>query len=157
MPKSPDVYDRLKSTKLDELTVSNLNDATKESFIESNNVQLWSQSITLDRALDAGRTFPHGLPIPELCGVESETVANGASATIKPDGNEIWRIMAVSSTADLAISLFDGATGYCLIQTDSLLGVTYPDLYITPTLYLSISNGTGDSATCNVAYCKVSL
>jgi len=156
MPKSPDVYDRLKTTKLDELTVSNLNDATKESFIESNNVQLWSQSITLDRALDAGRTFPHGLPIPELCGIESETVANGASTTIKPDGNEIWRILAISADAALSIALFDGATGYCVISTDEG-NVTYPDLYITPTLYISINNGTGDSATCNVAYCKVSL
>jgi hypothetical protein len=155
MPRAPDVYDRLKTTKISELTLTQLNEAIKASYINQNQVPLWSQAITLDRALDSNRTYPHGLPIPELCAISSNVIANGASATLKPTGTEIYRIQSIISTANIQVSLYDGTTNATFHEGTN--PENFGNFYITPTLYIVMANGTGDEATCNISYCKVGL
>ena len=155
MPTAPDVYDRLKTTKLEDLTVEQLNQSIKASYINKDQVSLWSQAITLDRSLDSGRTYPHSLPIPELSAIQSETIADGAQATFKPAGTEIFRIQCIDSSANVVISLFDG-TSNCQLMSGSD-PVTFGNLFLTPTLYLVMTNGSGSSATTTIAYHKVGL
>tara|TARA_Y100001963_G_scaffold30932_1_gene42493 strand:- start:465 stop:932 length:468 start_codon:yes stop_codon:yes gene_type:complete len=155
MPLAPDVYDRLKTTKLEDLTLSQLNQAIKASYINKDQVNLWSQAITLDRSLDAGRTYPHALPIPELSAVSSNTIADGAVATFKPTGTEIYRVEVIDSSANVVISLFDGTTN-CQLMSGSD-PVVFSNLFLTSTLYLAMTNGSGSSATTTIAYHKVGL
>ena len=155
MPSAPDVYDRLKTTKLEDLTVEQLNQSIKASYINKDQVNLWSQAITLDRSLDAGRTYPHGFPIPELSAVSANTIADGAVATFKPEGKEIYRIECIDSSANVVISLFDGTTNCHLMSGSD--PVVFTNLFLTSTLYLAMTNGSGSSATTNIAYHKVGL
>ena len=155
MPQAPDVYDRLKTTKLEDLTVEQLNSSIKASYINKDQVSLWSQAITLDRSLDSGRTYPHALPIPELSAVSSNTIADGAIATFKPTGTEIYRVEVIDSSANVVISLFDG-TNNCQLMSGSD-PVVFSSLFLTSTLYLAMTNGSGSSATTTIAYHKVGL
>jgi len=154
MPLAPDVYDRLKSTQISELTVTQLNEAIKASYVNKDQVPLWSQAITLDRTI-SNRTYAHALPIPELSTISSNEIANGASATLKPTGSEIYRIQSIISTANLQVSLYDGTTNAAFHTGTN--PENFGNFFITPTLYLVMANGTGDTATCNVSYHVVGL
>ena len=168
MPKAPDVYDRLKSTQIEGLTITQLNAATKDSFIEHNNVQFWGQAITLDRALESSRTYSHGLEIPEGGYVNSQTVDSSSVASYQPTGSEIFRIQAISvtgasGTPSVSIALTDG-TSMALMKTEDATTTTTSFMPmgapfdITNSLYLRVINHDGSiNVTVQVAYQKMSL
>jgi len=149
------LYDYLVTTLISEATIEQLDQSAKSTYINESNIEFWRGVLTVNKVLESSRTYPHGLPIPELCAVSSNTVANGASATVKPTGTEVWRIQSIHSSADMTITLYDGTTNAVLMSGSS--PQVFANLFITPTLYLVITNGSGDSAVCNVAYCKVGL
>lgn len=151
----PTIYDLLSKKDISEVTVTLLDSATKVTAVDRKTVPFWTGPITLSQAVEKSRTYPHGFPIPELSAISSNTIANGASATVKPTGTEIWRVEVITSSADMAVSLFDGTTNM-LLQSGTAPGI-YSNLFLTSTLYLVIANGSGDEATCNIAYHKVGL
>lgn len=149
------LYDYLVTTQISDVEVAQLDNSSKETYVNESNIEFWRGPITISKVVDATRTYPHGLPIPELCAVSTNTIANGAAATVKPTGTEIWRVQSIHSTADMTVSLFDGTTNALLMSGSS--PQVFSNLFITPTLYLSIANGSGDAAVCNISYCKVGL
>ena len=151
----PTIYDLLSKKDISEVTVTLLNAATKVTAVDRKTVPFWTGPITLSQAVSKSRTYPHGLPIPELSAISSNTIANGAAATLKPEGTEIWRIECIQSTADITVTLYDGTTNQVLHSGTS--PQVFGNLFITPTLYLVMTNGSGDSAVCNVSYHKVGL
>ena len=151
----PTIYDLLSKKDISEVTVTLLDSATKVTAVDRKTVPFWTGPITLSQAVEKSRTYPHGFPIPELSAISSNTIANGGSATVKPTGTEIWRVEVITSSADLTVSLFDGTTNM-LLQSGTAPGI-YSNLFLTSTLYLVIANGSGDEATCNIAYHKVGL
>ena len=151
----PSIYDQLAKQSVSELTISDLNTGTKVTAIDEATVNYWRGPITLHRVLASSRTYADGLPIPEASGISSNTIADSANATVKPTGTEIWRIQTINSTADLTVTLFDGATN-AVVMSGSTPQV-FANLFLTNTLYLVITNGSGGEATCNVSYHKVSL
>ena len=150
----PTIYDLLSKKAISEVTQTQLNSAVKVSDVDRNTVEFWSGPITVQRALEM-RTYPHALPIPELSTISSNTIANGATAQLKPTGTEIWAIQSIISTADIQVSLYDGTTN-ATIHTGTNPQV-YSNLLIDPTLYIVMANGSGDEATCNISYHKLSL
>ena len=168
MPRAPDVYDRLKTTQVNELTVNNLDSSTKESFIEASNVKLWGQSITLNRTLEASRCYPNGLIIPETGSIDSEGVAATEFQDFQPSGTEIWQVIGLSVTSDsgtptVQVFLTDGSS-FCLMHS-SAVATTGTSMFpfeapftISKTLYLRVVNMDGSiDVTANLAYSKVGL
>jgi len=151
----PSVYDYLKTTKIDDLRIAQLDSSAKNSFTNKSSIDLWSAVITLNRTLEASRTYAHGLSIPELSAVDSNVIAHEASALVQPSGTEVWRIQSITSSADMTVSLYDGTT-YTTIQTGTT-PIVYGNLFINNTLYISIANASGSPAMCNIAYHKVGL
>jgi hypothetical protein len=151
----PTIYDLLSKKDISEVTITLLNAATNVTAVDRKTVDFWTGPITLNRVLEASRTMAHGLPIQETGAISSNVVANGATAQVKPTGTEIWRIQAITSSADVPVSLYDGATNQIIHSGTS--PQVFANLFITPTLYLAIANGSGSEVTVNIAYVKVSL
>jgi hypothetical protein len=154
----PSIYDQLAKEPLSDLTITQLNSGSSVTAIDAATLNYWRGPITLHRIAGSSRTYPHGLPIPEASGIESATVADAGSATMKPTGSEIWEIQAIDSTADVMYSLYDGASVVQLVASPSAAPfIPTSPLFLTPTLYLIISNSSGGEATVGLAYHKVSL
>jgi len=158
MPHTPDIYNLLTGFKIDDATITQLDSATKESFVNEDNADFWRGPIFISKVLEAGRTYPHGLPIPDLSAVNSQVVANGASGTLQPTGTEVWLIESISNTGGtILMQLADGSA----VSTIKSLaaGADYQPsapLYITNSLYLALT-ASSDDCTVTVAYHKVSL
>lgn len=150
--QDPTIYDLIASQAMSATTITQLNNATKNTFIEKTNIEFWSGVITVARALEESRTYGHGLPIPEGSGVTNVTIADGATGEIKPQGSEIWLVESIDN--DNCVSfLIDGGAGAVPITAD----LNTAPLYLTPTLYIAFSNASGGEQTPGIAYHKVSL
>jgi len=156
MPE-PSIYDLLTNTKLSSVTQANLDAAAKNTFIDRNNVNYWSGIITVARALQESRTFSHGLPIPESGVVHTETIADGANASVMPTGTEIWQVMGIEiDNCSFTLVDADGNTCDVTPQSSNRLEGLGP-LYLSATMGFKIFNGSGSEQTPKIAYFKVSL
>ena len=151
----PSIYDQLAKESLSDLTVTQLNAGSSVTAIDQATISYWKGPITLARILESSRTYSGGLPIPEASAVSKNTVADSSSATVKPEGTEIWRIQSINQTADMTVTLFDGSNN-AIIMTGTTPQV-FANLFLTNTLYLAITNGSGGEADCVISYHKVSL
>jgi len=160
MPE-PSIYDYLSKYSLSEVTTALLNDSAKSTNIDPVNLKFWQGVITVERILADSRTYPHGLPIPETGAVLIETIANGADATMKPTGTEIWRVENVDQD-NCTIEMQDADGNLSPILLTAPAGAPYTftwsvPFYISSTLFLKFSNGSGGEQTPSIAYHKVSL
>lgn len=151
----PSIYDKLATELVANVTVEQFNTITKDTFIDRNNVDFWSGVITVARTLQESRTYPHGLPIPELSEMGTVTVADGASESIKPTGTEVWCVQAVSDD-NCTPFITDGAGIMPLTLGGAQATVSGP-LYLTNKLWIGFSNASGSEQTPGIAYHKVSL
>jgi len=116
MPRiDADLYDYLATSKVSEVTVSQLEQALENSFINKSNIEFWKGAITVQRLLEVSRTYPHGLPIPETGGIVQTVLGTGEDFDIQPPGSEIWRITGMNmtgagGTSECSISYYDGST-----------------------------------------------
>jgi hypothetical protein len=156
MAHSPDIYNLLTGVKIDDATIVQLDAATKESFINKDNAEFWRGPIFISKVMEAGRTYPHGLPVPESGAIVVETIPNGELGTIQPSGTEVWLIQAVA-TDNCAIFLSDGSNVVDISSTAEYIGRTRNPMYITNSLYIVLQNASGSEQTPAVAYHKVSL
>ena len=122
---------------------------------------------TIHRVLEM-RTYPHGLPIPELGAVQSQAVDAGVAVSFLPTGTEEWKIMALSITAaggtpNVQVYLTDGVTNVLMLKqpastTESNFMPLETPFIITASLYLVILNtDVSNAISANIAYHKVSL
>ena len=154
MSKDPSIYDLLAKQNISELTVENLDKAPKYSSIDPTNLEFWSGVITVSRAMEHSRTFPHGLPIPDSQAIEVLTVADGATGPIKPTGdNEIWRVENIDLD-NCVCGFFDG-TSFSALPVSA--PYNSPPFYITASVYLAFNNGSGSEQTPSIVYSKVAL
>jgi len=154
MQGQPSIYDLLAKKPLSEVTVSDINAAMARTKTDTATFDFWQGVIMLQAALSAGRTYGHGLPIPEASAVFSQAVADGSSATLKPTSPEMFEVISIFGGAT-DISLSDGS-GSAPVPTDAN-GNLYSPIIITPTMFLNFDNSSGGSVTVSVAYNKVSL
>ena len=146
------IYHMLQGQTLDELTVTNLDTATGRTFINHDNLEFWKGILTLSHITKAYRTYAHGLPLPETAAIEVVTIADGATGTVKPQGDtEIWRVESIDLD-NCAVAMFDGATA-SPIEASRLAA----PFLITAKVYLAFSNASGGEQTPSIAYSKVSL
>lgn len=151
----PSIYDQLAKEALSELTVTQLNAGSSVTSVDQATIAYWKGPITLARILESSRTYAHGLPVPESGDVEVLSVDDASVGTIKPTGTEVWLVQGLSSDETVGFALFDGTN---TVPLDSSTGyIPTSPLYLTPTLYLSVSNGSGSAASVKLAYHKVSL
>lgn len=154
MSKDPSIYDYLAKQNISELTVENLNEMTKVSAIDPSNIEFWSGVITVARAMNESRTFPHGLPIPETMALEVLTIADSSTAPLKPSGDtEIWRIENID--LDNCVGGFYDGVNFSPFPTAAPFNS--PPFYITAQVYLMFNNGSGGEQTPSVVYSKVAL
>lgn len=152
----PDIYELLAAQQTASTTVTQLNSATKSTYIDKSNVEFWSGMITIARAIQESRTYAHGLPIPETASVSVITVADGAQEKFGDDlgDTEIVRVENLDLDG-CAVGFYDGSN---LNPITPLTGnLCQCPLFVTKNAYLIFSNSTGSSQTPSVAYSKVLL
>jgi hypothetical protein len=152
----PSIYDYLAKKNVAELTVEQLNTATKSTNLDPVNIEFWQGIITLHRVLNDSRTFGAGLPIPETGSTATVTIADGANAPIKPSGTEIYRLMNVDFDSCTA-ALTDGDGNYSIIDTSTDGWFNMSPIYLSANLFLTFFNGTGSEQTPTIAFFKVAL
>ena len=154
-----DVYDLLATQAVSATTLAQLDSSIKNSIIDRTNTKFWNGPITIYRTIEASRTYPHGLPIPELSAVDSMSIEDGQDDTLKPDDPGLFQIVSIFSDKDVSLQL-TGTGGTTLLGSLSAGGVFLPTggrLIITPSLYLQVANASGQTATVTIAYHTVGL
>ena len=160
----PDLFDYLATTQVSGLTISQLDSSSKNTYINKSNLHFWKGPITAFRILESSRTYPFGLPIPELGAVTTE---EGTVLSIRPSGTEIWKVQSISMTNDtlntaiVDIFLGDGSNVSKLDRVqvtagnvDDPLKLYFP-LEISNSLWLVVLSD--ETVTLNVSYHKVGL
>ena len=152
----PDIYELLAAQQTASTTVTQLNAATKSTYIDKSNLDFWAGMITIARAIQESRTYAHGLPIPETAAVSVITVADGAQEKFGDDlgDTEIVRVENIDLDG-CSVGFFDGSNVNPITPLTGNL--CQCPLFVTKNAYLIFSNGTGSSQTPSVAYSKVSL
>ena len=153
--KDPTIYELLAKQQMSATTITQLDAATKSTFIDVDNVEFWAGVITVSRALES-RTMAHGLPIAETGSTATVTIADSANAPIKPSGTEIWAVQNVNFDGCTA-AYTDADGNYSIIASapsDDWNNVT---IYMSANLFLTFFNGTGSEQTPSIAYFKVAL
>jgi hypothetical protein len=162
------IYDLLTGVKIDDATVSQLDDATGRTFVDVQTVDFWQGILTLSHVLKGARTYPHGMAIPEASTIASVTVNPEDSQDLQPTGSEVWQVIglqvqAQAGTPSVEVRLSDGSTT-CIMHTANSSTTTssfFPfeaPFNITNSLYIQAYNGDATNAVqVNLAYHKVSL
>ena len=163
----PTIYDLLAKQGIDEITQLQLNTATSNSDVDEASIDFWKGPITLQRVLEM-RTYPQGLPIPELSAISAQPVPAEQSVQWQPSGTELWalvglQIIAGSGTPTCTVELFDGATT-CILHsgtTSTTASSFFPwesPLIIDNPVYLQVTNThASDEVVATIAYHKVGL
>ena len=154
MKGQPSIYDLLAKKPLSQVTVSDINTAMAPTKTDTATYDFWQGVIMLQAALSAGRTYGHGLPIPEASAIATQAVADSGSYQLKPTAPEMYQVISIASGAT-NVSLTDGS-GSAPVPLDAN-GNLYSPIILTPTMFLNFDNGSGSSVTVAVAYNKVSL
>jgi len=163
----PTIYDLLAKQGIDEITIAQLNTATSNSAVDEASIEFWKGPIVLQRVLQM-RTYPHGLPVPELGAVRSQPADPGGTTSFIPSGTEEWKIMGISITAaggtpPVSVFLTDGLTTVLMHSgatstTESNFMPLETPFIITASLYLLILNDDLSNAiSTKVAYHTVGL
>ena len=148
------IYELLTGVKIEDATVEQLDTATGRTFVDTQTREFWQGILTLNHVMKAARTYPHGLPIPETGDVHIETIANGASATVGPTKTEIWLIQNIDPD-NCSVAFIDDEGNVSPITRDAQ--AQWTPFYITRTLKIAFSNGSGSEQTPSISYLKVSL
>ena len=152
-----DIYNLLTGVQIEDATTTQLNSATGRTFIDTASRDFWHGVLTLNHVIKAARTYAHGLPIPEASAMQTVTVADSASGTIKPTGTEVWQVQTVALDNCTAF-LTDGSGIQLLYPFGDATSPTHQGpLYLTNTLYIGFSNASGSEQTPGLSYHKVSL
>ena len=167
MPE-PSIYDYLAKKNVSELTISELNSATKLTNLDPLNAAFWQGVITLNRVLSDSRTMPHGLPIPELSLIEGQACPPSEAVQFQPTGTELWEIIGIQiigagGTPIVSAELFNGSES--VIMAKGTFGTSAGSLFpfessfiIDNAMYLQITNEDGSNAiNASIAYHKVAL
>lgn len=168
----PSIYDYLAKQNLSELTVENLDSASKNTSIDPSNVEFWAGVITISRALQESRCYAWGHPIPESGVVgQASDIAGGVAIPLQPSGTELWRVTGMDVTGSAAGVTFElymsDGTNDCLIDSGTV-GTTKTELIpngaistliTSATMFLKIKcTETGaDTLAISYAYDKVGL
>ena len=144
------IYDLLTGVQIDALEVGQLDTATGRTYIDRDAADFWTPIILLSTVMDKARTYPHGLPIPESGNTATQTIADGADYTAQPTGTEIWRVEALNVDSCTA-TLRAGAGGI------PITAIPPGGLYLTNTVFITFTNGTGSDKNPAIVYSKVSL
>lgn len=158
MASTDEIYDLLSGEKLSEVTITQLNTASSRTYVDRENLNWWQGPLALGAIIKASRTFAHGLPIPEASGIDSMTIADGASDTLKPASPAIYEVVGLQSSTAVSIGVTDGSaiTYVHNLGSAGMYEPTHP-LYLTDSLYLIVANNSGGSSSVTVAYHTVAL
>ena len=145
-----DIYDLLTGVKLEDLTTTQLDTAAGRTFVDRDSEKFWMGVLTLSTMIGKSRTYSHGLVIPESGNIATSTISDGADYTVQPSGTEIWFVQGLDADS-CTINLRTGGGG--IVITTMPTG----GLYLTNTVFLTFTNGTGSDKNPAVIYSKVSL
>ena len=172
MADEPDVYSYLATSKVSEVTLTQLEQSLENSFINKRNIESWKGPITVHRLLEVSRTYPWGLPIPEAGAVTVSVIGALETYLIQPPGTEIWdikhvRLVGAGGTATAEIAFTDGVSD-CIIASAASVPAVGTDLdlndqisspvLLTNSLYLKVTETGGSfGIQIQLAYHVVSL
>lgn len=152
----PDIYELLANQQSSSTTVTQLNTATKATYIDKSNVEFWAGMITVGRMMRESRTNTGGLPIPETSGISVMTVDDGTSKEFGDALGETEIYMIHNIDLDNCSVGYTDGSGINPITPISGGPVNLP-LYVTNKMYLVFQNSSGSTQTPSVAFSKVSL
>lgn len=159
MENQASIYDLLAKKTLTNIKTTDIHSAQSRTYADTASFDFWQGVMMLSKAVEVSRTFSSGnLPIYNTGTVVSAALADGANVTHTPAGTEIWQLQLVNydsctfalKDADGNMIVLEANTG----TTDSVLKQT---IYLTSSMSLFISNGSGSSKTPVFSYFKVSL
>jgi len=152
----PDIYELLASQQASSTTVTQLNTATKATYIDRSNVEFWAGMITVGRMMRESRTNTGGLPIPETSAIDVLSIADGATEKFGDTlgDTEIYLVHNVDLD-NCSVGYFDD-TNVSPITPNGDGQIQLP-LYVTKLTYLIFSNASGSAQTPSLTYSKVSL
>ena len=167
MAQPATIYEQLTGVKISSATIDQL-DFTKNTFIDANSISWWKGPITISKVIEASRTYPHGLGIPESGTITTEALSASSAISFQPPGTEIWKVLGISIIADAGtptINVFlDSGSATCIMHTGSSStapGSFFPfeaPFTISNSLYLTLFNLDGSNdVTAALAYSKVGL
>ena len=149
----PTIFELLASQQASATTVTQLDSATKNTFIDATNIDFWSGMIEVAEMMNKSRTFAHGIVIPESGSVFTTALADSATVIVKPtaSASEVWRVENI--TADSCTFVMSDGTATSTIDLDK----NAPPFFITPTLFFVIINSSGGEKNPSFAFSKVSM
>ena len=168
----PNAYDYLATSKVSDLTITQLEQTLENSFLNRTNLEFWKGPITMHRLLEVSRTYPWGLPIPEAGTVQASGAQDaGGTYLFQPSGTELWQVSAgmgygVGGTAVIDLYWSDGTTDVLFVNDKSLAATgTMLDLnekvsapmILSNSLFLKIVEDGSNQFNIVLAYHKVSL
>jgi len=155
MAKEPDIFGYLATTQISGITTALLDSSTKNTYANQSNVQFWKGPISIWRVVEATRTYPHGIGVPEQGKVAASAAAS--SGSVQPTGTQVFKVQAISfdnagvSNATVSVKMDSGA-GTATIETltvpatDSASVKVYFPIELNNSLYLSWSSDENVSA-----------
>jgi hypothetical protein len=154
---SQSIYDMLADKQLEDVTLAQLNTPTKRIYTHPDAIPFIRDVLMMQKALEASRTYCHGIVIPEQGDVTTTTVANGATANFQPSGSEVWVLQAVDGNGSVSYMLSDGASPVPISGATADPFIPSCPIYLTNSLYLVVSNASGDAVEVSLAYQKLSM
>ena len=164
----PSIYDYLAKKDISQLTIAELDSATKSTNIDPSNTEFWQGVVFLNRVMSDSRTMPHGLPIPELSKIEGQACPPNETVSFQPEGTELWKLIGLQITGAggtpiVSVELFNGSES--VIMHKGTFSTSQQSLFpfeagfiIDNSVYLQITNTDGSNAiNASIAYHKVAL
>lgn len=157
-----EIWNLLNKVKVSAVTQAQLNEMTSRVAVDKDAVEFWSGMITVARAIGESRTFAHGLPIYNTGQVYATALDDGAAYKFQPTGTEIWMVNNIDPQG-CSVALRDESgtateDNMSLLQADGsgVLQIQAP-IYLTNTMSIFFTNGTGSPKTPTMSFYKVSL
>lgn len=162
------IFDQLSKTLLSAGKSTDLKSGSDMTYIDEKSVDYWKGVATVWRGMEASRTYPHALPIPESSVVVSSTIAATEYEDFQPPATEIWEVVSIGITGAAgtpAVQVFftNGSASSLMHSGASSTSASsffpFEDTFkITGSGYLRILNADASNAvTCVIGYHKVGL
>ena len=159
MPRhDADLYDYLATSKVSEVTITQLEQALENSFINKSNIEFWKGPITVHRLLEVSRTYPWGLPIPEEGVIGNIDIDASGTNEIRPPGTELWQITGMEGSglvgsAVIDLMWFNGSNFVLMVSAKTLTtGGTMIDINEKVSAPFIVSNSLWLTVTATAAY-----
>lgn len=150
-----DIYQLLNKVSIDDATQTQISSMTGRTKIDRDAIEFWQSVAMVQHAIKSAATGPHGLPLPEGGAIKTVSVSDSASGTVGPSNNEVWLVQNID-VDNCSVAFMDTTAG-TVSSIDLTVPTNFGPIYLTKTLHIAFSNGSGSTQTPGIAYNTVRL